>query len=129
MSDAGGDGDEDGRPPFVGELRETLEGIRNDPSRRQWATTAAIVAGLAVASLHPTGLLVGGALTALPQRRLSIGLLAGLGFGLVALAVFFAGLAVQGALGIAIETGEIIAVTVASALLLPLLGSLTRGLV
>lgn len=129
MSDAGDEEDESGHSRSVRRLRESLEWIRTNPSRRWLATTVAILAGLAVAVLHPIGLLVGGALTALPQRRLWTGLLGGLGFGMVALAAFGAGLAVQGALATAIETGEIIAVTVASALVLPLLGSLTRGLV
>ncbi|MEF8801721.1 MAG: hypothetical protein V5A38_10410 [Halolamina sp.] len=128
MSDARGDGDES-EAPRPAELRETLQWLRNTPSRRRWATNVAIFAGLAFAVVHPIGLLVGGALTALPQRRLSTGLLGGLGFGLFTLAVFGARLAVQGALGTAIATGEIVAVAVATALVLPLLGSLTRGLV
>lgn len=108
-------------------LSETLERVRTTPSSRRWATNAGVLVGLVVATVHPIGLLVGGALTALPQRTLATGLLGGLGFGLLGLAVFGALLAVQGALGTALATGEILGVTVATALALPLLGSLVRG--
>lgn len=129
MSATRRDGDEDNLPRFVAKLRESMEWIRNDSSRRRWVTSVSVLVGLALATLHPIGLLVGGALSALPQRRLGTGLLGGLGFGLVTLVAFGAALAVQGALATAVQTGEIFAVTVSSALLLPVLGSLTRGLV
>lgn len=128
MSDSRSDGGEYSHPRSLSAVRARLEWIRTNPSRRRWATIVATLAGLAATVIHPVGLLIGGALTALPQRRLSTGVLGGLGFGLVALTVFGGALAVHGALATAITTGDILAVTVGTALVLPLLGSLSRGL-
>lgn len=109
-------------------LSPWLADIRNSASRRRRATNAGILAGLVLAAVHPLGLVLGGALTALPQERFRTGILAGLGFGLLVVVVFAAQLAVTGALATALETGEILGVTVGAALVLPAIGSLARGL-
>lgn len=75
---------------------------------------------------HWFGLVVGGALVGFLSPSLPRALVAGFGFGVLVLAVFFFSLG--DAAGLAFEATPVIYVTVAGALVLPLFGSLARGL-
>lgn len=106
----------------------TLHRVRADPRRRWVVTAVGAAVGLALATGHWLGFVVGGGLVALPQHSFPRGLAAGLGFGLVALLLFGLVLASNGALAEATAMGPVTAVTVAIPVLASLLGSLARGL-
>jgi len=105
------------------ELGATLEN-----PRRAGLTLLAVVVGVALASVHWLGLVVGGALVALPQRSLPTGLLAGFLFGGVVLTVFIVDLAAAGAASGFLRFGLLRDVAVAMGLGLPTFGALARGL-
>ncbi|NHN40716.1 hypothetical protein G9C85_03575 [Halorubellus sp. JP-L1] len=96
--------------------------------RRVGLTALAVVVGVALATLHPLGLVAGGALVALPQRSLPRGLLAGVLFGGVVLAVFLVDLAAAGAAGGFLRFGLPRNVAIATGFGLPTFGALARGL-
>jgi hypothetical protein len=100
--------------------------VRETVSTRWLALGVAAVTGLLVATVHPLGLLVGGALVSLPARDWKRGLLAGLGFGLLVLAVFAVLLALGGAFARYLAMGRITAVSVAIPLVLGTVGGLAR---
>ena len=108
---------------------ERLEGIRSQSRMRWLGFTLGAIVGLALASVHWIGLIVGGALVGLFARDLPRAVLAGLAFGLLALVAFAAWLALDGALGVSLATGQILAVSVAIPLAGGAFGSLVRGLV
>jgi len=123
--DAGSPGDPDG--PLAA-VDRGFAALRRDDRRRRVALAVALVAGVAAAWLHWIGLVVAGALVGLTRRSLPRALAAGVGVGVVVLATFVL-------LSPALAAGELLAlgqpayVAVGSALALPLLGSLTRGVV
>lgn len=143
MSDAdaaaaeGADGDTEatptapdaGLPEGVAAARERLAAVRADPDRRRTAHAAGAVVGLVLATLHPVGLVVGGALVALPAADLARGVAAGAAFGVLALAAFAAVLALGGGLGGYATMGTVTVVSVVVAVVLPVVGSLARGAV
>ena len=96
--------------------------------RRLLVTAGAGALGLVLATGHWAGLILGGAFVGVLQRDLKRAVLGGLLFGLVALGAFVL-------LAPRLEVGELLAltpavyVTVGAGLGLPLLGSLTRGVV
>lgn len=97
---------------------------------RHWlAVLVAAALGLALATVHPVGFAVGGALVGVLAYNLKRALMAGLGFGLLSLAVFGAVLFANGALDPALATGQMVYVTAAIPLAASVLGSLARGLV
>jgi hypothetical protein len=96
--------------------------------RRAGLTALAVVVGVGLASVHWLGLVVGGALVALPQRSLPTGLLAGFLFGGVVLTVFLVELAAANVAGGFLRFGLLRDVAVAMALGLPTFGALARGL-
>lgn len=101
--------------------------IRTDPLVHWIGLLVATGIGLALASVHWTGLVVGGALVGLVATTLKRALLAGIGFGVTALTVWVGYLAVTGVLGAVLATGQFVWIAVAVGLLAPLLGSLLRG--
>lgn len=107
---------------------ERLAALRADGRQRVMVVLGGVLLGLGLGSLHWFGLVVGGAVVALPARTFPRGLASGLGLGVLALLVFAAELALQGALGPALTTGLVGGISVAIGLALPLLGSLVRGL-
>jgi len=104
-----------------------LSTLRADRRRRLGAALLGVGIGLAVATVHWIGFVLGGALVALPAARIRTGVLAGLGFGLVGWLVFLATLADAGALSVYFETGQLLAVSAGTALGGGLLGGLVRG--
>lgn len=109
--------------------RDRLTALRSDPRQRRLVVVAGVLLGLGLGSLHWVGLVIGGAVVALPARTIPRGLGHGLALGVLELMVFAGLLAWQGALGPMSSTGVVGAITVAIALALPLLGSLVRGIV
>lgn len=112
--------------------RRRLDGwlgtIRTDDSRWATATVLGALLGLAVANVHWSGLLLGGALVALPQRSVRTGLAAGLGFGVLVVLAFALRLALAGALDTYLGMGQVLAVSVVISLGTGLLGALVRGI-
>jgi hypothetical protein len=90
---------------------------------------AGVLLGLGLGSLHWLGLVIGGAVVALPARTVPRGLAYGLALGVLGLGVFAGLLAWQGALWPALSTGMVGGIAVAIGLVAPLLGSLVRGIV
>lgn len=98
----------------------------------RWAATAlAVLAGLGLASAHWLGLLVGAALVAVPQRSLGRGVLAGVGFGLLSLAVTAGGLALAGPAATATASAMVapLGVAVGVGVVGGAVGGLVRGVV
>lgn len=110
-------------------LTDRLTALRSNPRTRWLGFAIGAIVGLALASIHWVGLVVGGALVGLFARDLPRAVVAGLAFGVVALLAFAAWLALAGALGVYLEMGQILAVSVAIPLVGGALGSLVRGLV
>lgn len=106
-----------------------LATLRADRRRRLGAALLGAGLGLGLATVHWIGFVVGGALVALPATRIRTGVLAGLAFGLVGWLAFLATLADVGALATYLETGQLLLVSLATALGGGLLGSLVRGIV
>lgn len=103
--------------------------VAQQTPRERWALTAGATAlGLGLASLHWAGLLAGGALVGLCWPTLRRALVAGLGFGLVALAAAAAQFAAAGTLGQVLETWPLVAIAVAVPLVAGPLGASARGL-
>lgn len=106
-----------------------LAAIRQDDRQRATVVLAGILLGLGLGSLHWFGLVLGGAVVALPARSIPRGLGYGLGLGVLGLVVFAGLLVWHGALGPALTTGMVGGISVGIGLGLPLLGSLVRGVV
>lgn len=109
--------------------RDRLTAVRSDPRQRRIVVAAGVLLGLGLGSLHWFGLVIGGAVVALPARTVPRGLGYGLALGVSQLLVFAGLLAWQGALGPALSTGMVGGITVVIGLAVPLLGSLVRGIV
>jgi len=103
--------------------------LRADRRRRLGVALLGVGIGLGVATIHWIGFVLGGALVALPARRIRTGVLAGLGFGLLGWLAFLATLADAGALAVYFETGQLLAVSFGTAVGGGLLGGLVRGVV
>lgn len=118
-------GDTEGEPP---EALTRLYAVQRDPRGRRALTAVAFVVGLALATVHWGGLLVGGALVGLAQPTLGRALPAGLGFGIAALAVAAVRFALAGTLAEVAGTWPLVGVAVAVALVAAPLGATARGL-
>ncbi|WP_276281732.1 hypothetical protein [Halorussus caseinilyticus] len=109
--------------------RAWLREVRSD-ARARWAgLLAGTVVGLAAAWVHWYGFLVGGALVGLVSADAKRGLLAGVGFGLVAWAVFAGLVAANGGLVAYAGMGRLLYLSVGIPVGLAALGSLVRGVV
>ena len=106
-----------------------LTDLRDHRRSRLAATALAVVLGLALALFHWVGLVLAGALVALPQRSLRRGVAAGAGVGVLVVAGFLTSFALAGTLGPALAMGQPTALALGIGLVLPLLGSLARGVV
>jgi hypothetical protein len=107
----------------------TLEGVRENRERRLAVTVGAVVVGLALSQIHWAGLLVAGALVALPQQSLGRGVVAGLGVGVLVVALFLSRFALVGTLGPVLGMGQPTWLALGIGLGLPTFGSLVRGVV
>jgi hypothetical protein len=125
MSESGDAGGE--REP--GEtLRDRLYESERDPRRRRALTGGGLVVGLLLATVHWSGLFVGGALVGLAQPTLRRAVLAGLGFGVTALVVAAVSVAIAGTLEGVLGTWPLVAVGVVVPLAAGVVGALARGL-
>lgn len=106
-----------------------LDGLRENRDRRLAVTVGAVVVGLGIAQVHWAGLLVAGALVALPQQSLGRGIAAGLGVGALVVALFLARFALAGTLGPVLGMGQPTWLALGIGLGLPTFGSLVRGVV
>ena len=111
----------------VADLGARLDALRATPRQRRLATLGAVALSLAVARVHWLGFVLGGALVALAQPTLRRGLLAGLGFGVLAWVAFAGWLAFTGDLARYLGMGQVLAISTIIPLLGALLGSLARG--
>lgn len=110
-----------------GGIGARLDALRATPSQRWLVTLGGALVAFAVVTVHWLGFVIGGALVALAQPSLRRGLLAGLGFGVVAWLAFAGWLAFTGDLARYLGMGQVLAVSTAIPLLGALLGSLARG--
>lgn len=108
---------------------DRLSRLRENDRQRAMVALGGLLIGLGLGSLHWLGLVLGGAIVALPARTIPRGLAAGLGLGVVGLVVFAGLLAWQGALGAALTTGVVGGIAVIVGLAAPLLGALVRAIV
>ena len=105
-----------------------LAEMRENPNHRRIALVVALVVGLALAWVHWFGLFVAGGLVGLVSKTVPSALFAGLVVGALVLSLHLFGSPVM-------SPGEILSlsppsyVAVAAALLMPLWGSLLRGVV
>ena len=109
--------------------RAWLAEVRANRRPRWYALAAATVVGLAAAWIHWYGFVLGGALVGLVSKDVKRGLLAGIGFGLLAWIVFAALLASNGSLGAYLGMGQILGLSAAIPMVGAALGSLVRGVV
>jgi len=113
----------------TGPVGSALAEIRSDRRARWAALVGGATVGLAAAWLHWYGFLLGGALVGLASKDLKRALAAGLGFGLLAWAVFAGLVAANGGLVRYAEMGRLLYLSVGIPVGLGLLGSLVRGVV
>ncbi|NHX35927.1 MULTISPECIES: hypothetical protein [Halolamina] len=104
-----------------------LAPLREDRRRRLAATAGAVVLGLALSTVHWSGLLLAGALVALPQRSLGRGVAAGVGLGALIAVGFLGQLALAGMLNPVLAMGQPSWLALGLGLSLPVFGSLVRG--
>lgn len=107
-------------------VADRLEALRQRTRRRWGVTVAVVLLGLLVATIHWLGFLLGGALVALPQRTRTRGVLAGLGFGVAAWAVFLVILVLNGTAAPYLAMGEVFSLSLAIPIVAAFLGSLLR---
>lgn len=88
----------------------------------------AVVSGLTIATIHPLGILLGGALTGVFARTLPRGVLAGAGFGGLVAVVFVTNVWATGSLGRVSASTDIAVLPVAIAIVLGVVGGLAQGL-
>lgn len=115
--------------PETGKTKQTLlSTVRSTPRYRLLATGCAAIVGIVLATQHWIGLVVGGALVALPAQTLPRGIVAGALFGLLAVAVFFTVLWTEGLAGAAVDTGVPFLAAVGIGVVGGLFGALARGI-
>ncbi|WP_135854665.1 hypothetical protein [Halorussus salinus] len=113
----------------AGPFGSALAEIRGDRRARWAALVGGAAVGLAAAWLHWYGFLLGGALVGLSSKDLKRALAAGVGFGLLAWAVFAGLVAANGGLVRYAEMGRLLYLSVGIPVGLSTLGSLLRGAV
>ncbi|MDZ7687359.1 MAG: hypothetical protein U5J64_01325 [Halobacteriales archaeon] len=115
-----------GSPLQSEDYRATLRRVRNKTSYHVFALSFTAFVGLFLVWFHWFGLVVAGALVGYISPSLRKAVVAGFGFGALVLAVFF--LSLGSAAPRVIGMTPAVYLTVVSALLLPVFGSLVRGL-
>lgn len=114
-------------PGALGRAGDVLERVRTEPRPHAAAVIVAVGTGLVLSWLHWIGLVVGGALVALTGATLWRGVAGAIGFGVLVLVAF--ALSLGSSAWTVLEMTPVVYLVVASALGLPLLGSLARGIV
>ena len=103
-----------------------LTRFRRDPTVHWVSLVVAILAGLGLATLHWIGLVVGGVLVGLLAATVWRALLAGIGFGFLALCLWLGSLWSAGTLSAVLAMGEVTVLAILLVLVLPVVGSLAR---
>ena len=106
-----------------------LHRIRWIPHYHWLALVAGCAVGVFLATLHWSGLVIGGALVGLVAANLTRAVLSGIGFAVLALLVWATFLAEAGTLGAVVAMGELTGLAIVIAVGLSVLGSLVRGIV
>jgi hypothetical protein len=106
-----------------------LRQVRERPLYHWIAVLVSCLLGLILATVHWLGLVAGGALVGLVATTFKRAVLAGVGFGLLVLVVWAGLFVAGGAFGKVLAMGQITALGVAMGVVLPVLGSLLRGVV
>ncbi|WP_439026368.1 hypothetical protein [Haloarchaeobius sp. DT45] len=107
---------------------DSLASLREDDRRRRLVTLAAVVVGLALAWVHWLGLVVAGAMVALPQRSVRRGFAASVGFAVLVVGGFLAELTWSGALDSFAGLGTLAVLPIALGVVLPVFGALARAI-
>ena len=105
-----------------------IEDLRERGQRRWGLALTGAAIGLAVATIHWIGFLVGGALIAFPQRSITRGIIAGTAFGVVAWGSFVATLALDRTAAAYLGMGQVVLVSAAIPIVAAVLGSLVRAI-
>jgi len=111
----------------VSDVSSLRDRVRTEPRPHAVALVAALVAGVALASLHWFGLIAAGALASLVAPTVRRGVGYALLAGLVCLAAFAVSLGPS--VGAASDMFPVVYVTVGAGVGLPLFGSLARAVV
>ncbi|MCT9096690.1 hypothetical protein [Haloarchaeobius sp. HME9146] len=109
--------------------RYSLAALREDDRRRRLATVAAVVVGVSLTWFHWLGLLVAGALVALPQRTTRRGVGVSVAFGGLVVLGFLAELGLDQALDSFAGLGPLALLPVALGIALPVFGALARAII
>ncbi|MFC7057378.1 hypothetical protein [Halovenus salina] len=107
--------------------RSWLVLLREDDQYHWLALTVACLLGVALATVHWTGLVLGGAFVGILSTTLKRALLAGAGFGILVVVVWAGLLRFAGSFGDVTAMNEIAILPVGIALGLAILGSTLRG--
>ncbi len=116
----------DTNPIQSDDFRSSVRRVRENPQYRVAALAFVAFVGLFLVWLHWLGLIVAGALVGFVSPSLRSAVVAGFGFGVLVVVLFFLSVGVPASR--LLDMTPVIYISVASALLLPLFGSLVRGL-
>jgi hypothetical protein len=125
-SEATADDCEESQQTGLARVDAELAALREDDTRRRVASVGAVVVGLGLVLVHWVGLFVAGALVGLTRQTLPRALLAGAGFGLLVLGLFFVVTPLVTPWNLAV-LAPLSYLTVALALVGPTWGALLRG--
>jgi hypothetical protein len=113
----------------LAQVDDALAEVREDPTYHWVGLVAGIILGLALASIHWIGLIIGGMFVGVVAANLVRALFAGLGFGILVVLLWMALVWYAGSLSEVLAMGQIAWVAIAMGLVLPMFGSLIRGVV
>ena len=108
-------------------VADKIDGVRDRGPRRWGVGLTGAVIGVALATTHWLGFLIGGALVAVPQRTIPRGVIAGTGFGVVVWSAFLVTLALNGTAAAYVGMGQVFYLSVAIPVVAAFLGSLVRA--
>lgn len=114
------------RRPSTDRFRDALGSIRTRPRHHFVAMVITAFVGLFLAWIHWIGLIIAGALVGIVSPSLRNGVFSALGFGFLVITLFMLSHGTGATRVLRME--PIIYITLLSALVLPVLGSLVRGL-
>jgi hypothetical protein len=108
-------------------FEDRIDRVRDHGPRRWAVGLAGAVVGVALATTHWLGFLVGGALVAVPQRTIPRGVVAGTAFGVVVWSAFLVTLALDGTAAAYVGMGQLFYLSLAIPVVAAFLGSLVRA--
>lgn len=108
-------------------IEPSLSKVRNTKRLRRVFSVLAVLMGLALATVHPLGLLAGGCLVGMVAPSPLRGVLAGFAFGVIVVSVFFGMAFSAGRLDPLLGAGLPAIVAIVTPLLLGTIGGLSRA--